>query len=131
VDEVWADLCSWDNELVFAVWTDARAGAGGSQETAAGAVYFGSFPTADGRQLAYRGETTDGRTGKVVLGGKRYDLAGGSLFLVATRGKQPRALQLKRDIRKADPERFKEMARTDAAIAEFFAGGAGQTPEGK
>src|SRR5262249_36163121 len=67
VDEASVDRCSWDGELVFAVWTDARTSAGGSEQTTTGEAYFGAFPTADGRQLEYRGETTDGRTGTVVF----------------------------------------------------------------
>jgi hypothetical protein len=130
-------MCSWDDELVFAVWADARTSAGGSQETTAGRSYYGAFPAADGRQLEYRGETTDGRTGKVVFHTKdqrigvtvftgRYDLSEGSLFLVSVGGKQPRVLQLKHDIRKADSEHFQKLAEADAEIGKFFALGRGQ-----
>jgi hypothetical protein len=137
VDEASVDMCSWGGELVFAVWADARTSAGGSQQTAAGETYFGSFATADGRQLEYRGETTDGRTGKVVFHTKdqrtgatvfngRYDLSEGSLFLVSVGGQQPRVLQLKRDIRKADSESFQKLAEADAEIGTFFVQGVGQ-----
>jgi hypothetical protein len=131
MDEAAVDMCSWDGELVFAVWADVRASAGGSQQTATGQAYFGAFPTADGRQLEYRGETTDGRTGEVVFHTKdqrtnatvlsgRYDLSEGSLFLVSVGGKQPRVLQLKHDIRKAESENFQKLAETDAEIGKFF-----------
>src|SRR5262245_512959 len=137
VDEASVDMCSWDGELVFAVWADARTSAGGSQQTPTGEAYFGAFPTPDGRQLEYRGETADGRTGKVVFHTKdprtgatvfngRYDLSDGSLFLVSVGGKQPRVLQLKRDIRKAEAESFQKLAETDAEIGKFFAREGGQ-----
>ena len=130
-------MCSWGGELVFAVWADARTSAGSCQQTTAGETYFGSFPTADGRQLEYRGETTDGRTGNVVFHTKdqrtgatvfngRYDLSEGSLFLVSVGGKQPRVLQLKRDIRKGEAENFQKLAETDAEIGKFFAREGGQ-----
>src|SRR4051794_34814997 len=57
VDQATVDRCSWNNELVFAVWSDSRTSAGGSAQTATGEVYFGAFPTVDGRQIEYRGET--------------------------------------------------------------------------
>ena len=137
VDEASVDMCSWDGELVFAVWADARTSAGGSKQTATGETYFGTFPTVDGRQLEYRGETADGRTGKVVFHTKdqrtgatvfngRYDLSEGSLFLVSVGGKQPRVLQLKRDIRKGEAENFQKLAETDAEIGKFFAREGGQ-----
>jgi hypothetical protein len=137
VDEAVVDMCSWDGELVFAVWADVQTSAGGSHQTATGETYFGAFPTADRRQLEYRGETTDGRTGKVVFHTKnqrtgqavfngRYDLSDGSLFLVSVRGKQPRVLQLKRDIRKAESASFQKLAERDPEIGKFFAPEAGQ-----
>src|SRR5262249_11549134 len=137
VDEASVDRCSWDGELVFAVWTDARTSAGGSEQTTTGEAYFGAFPTADGRQLEYRGETTDGRTGTVVFHTRdrrtgavgfngRYDLSEGSLFLVSVGGKQPRVSQLKRDIRKAESEDFQKLAETDAEVGQFFAQAGGR-----
>jgi hypothetical protein len=137
VDEASVDMCSWNGELVFVVWADTGTSAGGSQQTATGEAYFGAFPTADGRQLEYRGETTDGRTGKVVFHTKdqrtgatvfngRYDLSEGSLFLVSVEGKQPRVLQLKRDIRKAESHSFQKLADADAEIGKFFAREGGQ-----
>ena len=131
------DMCSWDGELVFAVWADVQTSAGGSQQTPTEETYFGAFSTADGRQLEYRGGTADGRTGKVVFHTKdprtgeavfkgHYDLSDGSLFLVSVRGKQPRVLQLKRDIRKAESADFRKLAETDADIGRFFAREAGQ-----
>jgi hypothetical protein len=137
VDEAVVDMCSWDGELVFAVWADVQTSAGGSQQTPTEETYFGAFPTADGRQLEYRGGTADGCTGKVVFQTKdqrtgeavfngRYDLRDGSLFLVSVRGKQARVLQLKRDIRKAESASFQKLADTDAEIGKFFAREAGR-----
>src|SRR5262249_8672884 len=131
VDEASVDMCSWNGELVFAVWANTQTSAGGSQQTATGESYFGTFPTGDGRQLEYRGETTDGRTGKVVFHTKdqrtgatafngRYDLSEGSLLLVSVEGKQPRVLQLKRDIRKAESHSFQKLADAEAEIGKFF-----------
>ena len=137
VDEASVDMCSWDGELVFAVWADVRTSGGGSEQTPTGETYFGAFPTADGRQLEYRGETADGATGKVVFHTKdqttgataingRYDLSEGSLFLVSVKDTQPRVLQLKRDIRKAQSEAFQKLAEADAEIGKFFAREGGQ-----
>ena len=56
----------------------------------------------------------------------RYDLSEGSLFLVSVGGKQPRVLQLKRDIRNAESESFQKLAEADAEVGKFFAQGVGQ-----
>jgi hypothetical protein len=137
LDEASVDLCSYDGELVFAVWADARTSAGGSQQTTTGQAYFGAFPTADGRQVEYRGATADGHTGKVLFHVKdqrtgattvvgQYDLSDGALFLVCGRAERPRVSQLKRDIRKAESEHFQNLAEADAEVRKFFAAEGGQ-----
>jgi len=103
-------------------------------QTAAGETYFGSFPAAAGTRVEYEGQTADGRTGKVQFHTKdgrtgavaplgTYDLADGSLFLVAVRGPRPRVAQLKRDIRKADAAAFQKLPDAEPEIGRFFGAG--------
>jgi hypothetical protein len=127
-------MCSWNGELVFAVWADVQTSSGGSRQTAAGETYFGSFPAAAGTRVEYEGQTADGRTGKVQFHTKdgrtgavaplgTYDLADGSLFLVAVRSPRPRVAQLKRDIRKADAAAFQKLPDAEPEIGRFFGAG--------
>lgn len=55
----------------------------------------GAATAADGRQVSWRAETTDGKTAAFFLDGQSYDLAEGTLFLIRTRGGQTSVAQHK------------------------------------
>ncbi|MDA1054022.1 MAG: hypothetical protein O3C40_26535 [Planctomycetota bacterium] len=62
------------------------------------------------------------KTGLFRLNDQSFDLAAGSLILVSTVGDEIRIKQLKRDTLQMEPkeETFRDLAKTDAEISEFF-----------
>lgn len=113
---------SWDGAIVLAVWIDHAAQTKGGLEFTTGkeALLKGSLLSQEGKTLTEISCTTsDGKAGRLTVGGQELDLAGGWLVLVATEGGRPRLKQLKRPPL-TDPNGIKAM-RGESEIAEFFA----------
>ncbi len=85
----------------------------------------------DNRRVKFAGETKDGKTGRVTLDGKEYDLADGTLFLVSAR-RGYRVKQLKRDMARFQDakELFLELAKNDPDLREFFPRAVATLPDG-
>jgi hypothetical protein len=79
--------------------------------------------SADGRIVACQCRTRDGKTGRVIINNVSYDLAGGRLFLVSTRGGGTRVRQLQRDLDKvqATDRGVERLAKTDPEVARYVA----------
>jgi len=93
--------CKLDDKTAVLVWFDSGLELHDSGNTNASThIFQGTFPLSDGRKDQWRCELqdSDGTTGTCTLGGKTYDLADGSLFLVSTGAKGPQVTQLKRDV---------------------------------
>ena len=91
----------WPEGLEVMIWHDLSGeGTGHSAGSAAGRLYIerGAVRAADGRSLAWEVQTVDGTTGAVQIGGARYDLEAGNLFLISTQGGKTVVRQLHRDL---------------------------------
>jgi hypothetical protein len=111
-------------ELSYAaVWSDLPNGGGGDTSTNMhGVSCRGRLLGANGEVLTYQCESKDGKTGTATIEGQRYDLARGSLFLVATDGKTFRIKQLSRDLKNVqfNQDSLSQLAQRDAEIKQFF-----------
>src|SRR5262249_24575452 len=68
---------------VFVVWSDFDGGSGGSSSSNGQSIKgHGRVRSRDNRQVDFRFETKDGKTGPVTINEVNYDLADGGLFLV-------------------------------------------------
>ena len=95
------NLCELDGKTAALVWFDSLLDLRDAENSIATThVFQGKFPLADGRKGEWRCEIqdSDGKTGKLTIDDKAYDLADGSLFLVSTGAKGPQVTQLKRDL---------------------------------
>jgi hypothetical protein len=115
----------WQEGLQVMIWHDlSGAGTADSEGSATGRLYIerGSARAADGRSLAWEVQTADGTTGEVQIGGVRYDLAVGTLFIVDTQGGLPAVRQLSRDLSAVplDHEGVIAFARNDPDLAAFL-----------
>jgi hypothetical protein len=93
--------------LAFIIWTDIETGqtpektstGGFGLPDSAGKVrIYGKNLAEDGRAVEWQCETGDGKTGSIRIDGARYDLTGGPLFLVSTKGAKGRVRQLRLDL---------------------------------
>jgi hypothetical protein len=112
----------WQEGLDVMIWHDlVGEGTAHSAGFATGRLYIerGSARFADGRSLAWEVQTVDGRMGEVQIGGVRYDLAGGTLFIVTTQGGTPAVRQLSRDLSNVplDHDGILAFARNDPDLA--------------
>lgn len=110
-NETVAYFCKLDNKTAALVWFDSRAnnyveGASGNLSGLKHRYNGGTFVVLDGRKIAWHCEIEDkdGKTGRAEIDSKEYDLAGGTLLLVSTRGKDIRVTQLKRDLSGVSPD---------------------------
>ena len=115
----------WQEGLDVMIWHDlVGEGTAHSAGFATGRLYIerGSARFADGRSLAWEVQTVDGRMGEVQIGGVRYDLAGGTLFIVTTQGGTPAVRQLSRDLSNVplDHDGILAFARNDPDLAAFL-----------
>lgn len=112
---------TWNDTVLFAVWTDQKAQARGRAESVDGVVRFtGSLTSQSGVPLLeVAGETRDGKSGRATLNGQRCDLSNGQLLLFAT-GKTLRLRQLKRDPIPVQGDNPFAGLRADAQIKRFF-----------
>ncbi len=114
----------WQEGLEVMIWHDlAGEVTADSAGFASGRLYIerGSARSADGRSLAWGVQTVDGTTGEVHLGGARYGLKAGNLFIVTTQGGTPAVRQLHRDLSAMplDHEGILAFARSDPDLAAF------------
>lgn len=115
----------WQEGLDVMIWHDlVGEGTADSAGFATGRLYIerGSARSADGRGLAWEVQTVDGRMGEVQIGGVRYDLAAGTLFIVTTQGGTPAVRQLSRDLSAVplDHDGILAFARNDPDLAAFL-----------
>jgi hypothetical protein len=115
----------WQEGLEVMIWHDLSGeGTGHSAGFAAGRLYIerGAARAADGRSLAWEVQTRDGTTGEVQIGGGRYGLEAGNLFLVTTRGGTTAVRQLHRDLSAVplDHDGILAFARNDSDLAAFL-----------
>src|SRR5262249_12522367 len=84
------------------------------------AILRGSLLSQEGKpQVDISCTTSDGKAGRLTVGGQELDLVGGWMVLVATEGGPIRVKQLKRPPL-TDPNGIKAM-RGEPEIVEFFA----------
>jgi hypothetical protein len=115
----------WQEGLEVMIWHDLSGeGTGHSAGFAAGRLYIerGSARAADGRSLAWEVQTRDGTMGEMQIGGGRYGLEAGNLFLITTRGGTTAVRQLHRDLSGVplDQEGILAFARSDPDLAAFL-----------
>lgn len=119
---------SRDGGMLFVVWvkhTNGVSGGGGSGTSSSPdkAVLRGYYQYGDGPKVEWNCETTDGKRGKVNVGGKAYDLANGGLFLVDLSSSEPAVTQLNRDLSKIKNQKELEaLATTDSEMQKFVGG---------
>jgi hypothetical protein len=107
----------------FVVWSDLSNGADGhGSASTPGASYEGAHHANDGRRVVFRAETADGKSGSITIAGTDYDLAKGSLFLVAGHDDPPRVVQVAFDLSGFPrQDNLTEFAKSTASIRDFFA----------
>jgi len=127
IDQASISFVSWDNGGALVVWTDVSNGTTTSSPPAKtkgeGYVIKGHHHDRRNSKKArvdFRCVTPDGLTGTVTINDKPFDLAQGFLFLVSTTGDQIDVRQLSRDATHISSRGFKNLARTDQEIREFF-----------
>jgi hypothetical protein len=114
----------WGGGVAILVWSDTAAGraSAGSAGSPQGAQYNGRADAPDGRKIEWRCETADGKTGPVTINGQQFDLAGGPLFLVTTKGGETHVQQLRRDLSKVEPTPGDlERLAADPEVSKFLA----------
>jgi hypothetical protein len=115
----------WPEGLEVMLWHDlAGESTADSAGFASGRLYIerGSARSADGRGLAWEVQTRDGTMGEMQIGGGRYGLEAGNLFLVTTRGGTTAIRQLHRDLSAVplDHEGILAFARNDPDLTAFL-----------
>ena len=140
IDNAEVDFGIWGEGAALVIWSDAGCSLGGSGmanrelepgETRKGVKYEGDVTSKDGKSWKVACYTRDGKTGTVKIGDQAFDLAGGRLFLVSTRGASPKVKQLKQDKLNLMPEgaqtvnqitrdSIRELGKTDPVIKAFF-----------
>ena len=115
----------WQEGLEVILWHDLTGeSTAGSAGFVAGRFYIerGSAHAADGRSLAWEVQSTHGTLGEAQIGGVRYDLAAGTLFLVTTQGDATEVRQLPRDLSAVplDHDAVLAFARNDPDVAAFL-----------
>ena len=94
-------LLTWKEGLRINLWFDTTGNfnANGSGSTSS-PIYTetGLVLAADGRQIDWKIETTDGKSAAFSIAGQPYDLAKGTLFLVTTQGGKTQVQQLVFDL---------------------------------
>jgi hypothetical protein len=125
IDKAQANYGTWqDDVLVFLILTDfVSSTPGRSSGKGTGAErYEGQQKAPDGQKVEWQCETTDGKTGKMVINSSSYELAKGTLFLISTRGGNVEVGQFQRDLLKVKPdqESLEKLLKGDADIGSFF-----------
>jgi hypothetical protein len=115
----------WQEGLEVMIWHDLSGeGTAASAGFATGRLYSerGAARSADGRSLAWEVQTRDGTMGEVHIGGGRYDLAAGTLFIVTTQDGPMAVRQLHRDLSAVplDHDGILAFARNDPDLAAFL-----------
>jgi len=115
----------WDGAVALAVWVDHDAQTKGRAEVANGKGDLqGSLLTREGEPMVeIRCATTDGKAGRLTVGGQELDLSGGWLVLVAADKGKVRVKQLARPpLQDARGKALSFQAiKGEPEIASFFA----------
>ena len=118
-----------NDHLMFVVWTDVDLGKDGLGRGASrtgpdsdGWFKYSMSIRHDDLFVPFLWRTKDDKTGSVTIGGERFEMADGTWFLLSTQADPLAVKQLKRNTskRQLTVDEFREMARTDEEIAEFF-----------
>lgn len=140
IDEAEVDFGTWGEGAALAVWSDrgcslGASGMGGRElqpgEERKGVKYEGSIKGDGGSTWRIECQTPDGKTGRFTIGDECFDLKGGALFLVSTRGPTPKVKQLRLAALKVAPEgeipvtkvtveSLQAIARIEGDIRSFF-----------
>jgi hypothetical protein len=89
-------------------------------------IELGTASLGDGRSYTWEVETADGRTGKLSIDGKEYDLSKGHFILFKGKGEQAQVLQLNRDLSDIpfDGADCRVYLEKDADVKKFMPAGA-------
>jgi hypothetical protein len=125
LDHAWVVYARLGEGLRILLWTDLQNGVANwtSDSTSDSASFKGSIQSSDLKKpIDVQCQAQGANSGSLTIDGVTYDLAGGSLFLVSTKGERPVVKQLNRDTSqfKEDPESLKAFARTDPEISAIF-----------
>jgi hypothetical protein len=127
LDQVSMTAAVFSDGTTFVVWTDFHGGSSiflpPASTKSEGFVIEGHHSDSNdpnGPKVDCRLATKDGRTGKVTIGDKTFELANGSFFLVSTHGGGTQIRQLKRNSVKLGTKDMQELAKSDAEIREFY-----------
>jgi hypothetical protein len=115
----------WQEGLEVMIWHDlAGESTADSAGFASDRLYIerGSARSADGRRLAWEVQTRDGTMGEVHIGGGRYSLEAGNVFIVTTRDGTTAIRQVERDLSAVplDREGILAFARSDPDLEAFL-----------
>ena len=117
-----------DGRIALLIWTDLTGQTGSSADGGLfGATCNGYASSPDGRRVDWRWKAPKEKGGDFRINGTRYDLAGGTLFLVSTKGGQVRVTQLDADLSKVrtDGEGIETFAKNQPEVARFIAEASG------
>jgi hypothetical protein len=113
-------------------WSDGGGGGFGAQwDKSRQAVHYdGTIATPDGHKIRVECFTADGKTGTVLIDGKKCPLESGPLFLIKTSGAEIEIRPLSIDSVTLQPEteRLQALAAENAEIRSFFGGDPQPTP---
>ncbi|NIV36662.1 MAG: hypothetical protein GWN58_46680, partial [Anaerolineae bacterium] len=115
----------WQEGLEVMLWHDLTGeGTADSAGFVSGPFYIerGYARSRDGRSLAWEIRTPDGKQGEAQIESVHYDLAAGSLFLLATQGGSTTVKQLPRDLSDVplDHDGILAFARTDPDLVAYL-----------
>ena len=115
----------WGTGTAVVIWTDIEQGGSSGHSGSPGRrmEYSGGMgETHDGRKVAWKCVTTDGKTGPVTINGVEHQLANGPLFLVTTRNGKTEVKQLQRDFSKmvAGVDSMNRLTLQDKDVSQFI-----------
>lgn len=126
---------SYAGKPAVLVWADAAMGGGshvgssGEGDANAPVVRGSAYVSRAGDEVTWECRTADGKPVTLSVGGKEYDLADGSVFLLRTKESPVGVVQLKRDLAgiEVTPVGLRGFAETDPEVSAFLAdaGGSG------
>jgi hypothetical protein len=118
-----------DRGLAIVIWSDAVGASGSGTESGLfSSTARGHFTAADGSKIHWSWHGPREKGGDFQLDGQPYDLANGTVILVATKGGKVRVTQLDVDLSKVPPnvQGIKALAKSEARVARFVADAAGK-----
>ncbi len=126
IEKAQANYGIWrDDGLAFLILADF-VGSSRDRSSAKGTgaeKYAGQHKASARQRVEWECETTDGKTGKMIINGSSFELAKGALFLVSTQGGKVEVRQFQRDLLKVKPdqESLERLLKDDPDVGSFFA----------